>query len=121
MAVGDPSTGGDAVKAGLVILGFVLAKEAVDLLKRPSYGPRLKPGEVTGARASELAAKAYWRAEQAAYEGQCRAAKLAFEGGEKRRHDLEERAAHGDETSRDVRQSYRAARKAIRRCVEGRV
>jgi len=108
----------EGLKAALLVLGFVLAKEAVDLLKAPTYGPRLRLGEATGKFAAARADSAYWASEQAAADGACRPAKMHFDRGEVYRRLLEGRAARGDETGRDVRPGWRAAKKALRKCRE---
>lgn len=112
-------TENEALRAGLVILGYVLAREAANVLKAPTYGPRLRPGERTGAEESVSAAKHYFGAERAANRGQCEVAREHFRVGERARRRLEARARRGDETSRDVRPSYRAAVRAIRHCERG--
>ena len=102
------------------IIGVLGAISALSLiprwLDRPTYGPRLLPGELRASDASRGASKAYWAAEEAASRGNCQIARKAWIVGEKFRAQAEERASRGDETGRDLRSAVRGARAELRRC-----
>ncbi len=102
------------------IIGLLGAISALSLiprwLGRPTYGPRLLPGELRASDASSQASRAYWAAEEAASRGNCKTAEKAWIVGEKFRAEAEERTARGDETGRDLRSAIRGARDELRRC-----
>jgi hypothetical protein len=85
-------------------------------LDRPSYGPRLRPGELRASVASSRAARAYWAAEEAASRGNCETADKAWATGEWYRMQAAERQQRGDQTGGDLRPAVRNARSEIRRC-----
>ena len=96
-------------------LGFILSIPRI-VARRPTYGPRLQPGELTAGQASQKAADAYWAAEEDAARGKCKKAYKAFAAAEKHRMQAEEREARGDRTGRDLRDEIRNARAELRRC-----
>lgn len=99
------------------VLGIISALSLIPRwLSRPTYGPRLQPGELRASDASSRASRAYWAAEEAASRGNCEIAEKAWIVGEKFRAQAEERAARGDETGKDLRPAIRGARAEIRKC-----
>lgn len=88
------------------------------LAARPTYGPRLKKGELKASEASQKAADAYWAAEEAASRGSCDIAHRAWTVGERFRAAAEERAGRGDQTGRNLKPAVRAARKELQKCVK---
>jgi hypothetical protein len=95
-------------------LGAFLSIPAL-LARRPTYGPRLEPGELKAGKAASLAEKNYWQAEQSAAKGDCNKAALAWSKAEGYRRMARERAAKGDRTGYDLREAVREARDEIRR------
>ena len=96
-------------------VGFILSIPRI-VARRPTYGPRLEPGELTAGQASSKAADAYWAAEEGAARGKCKPAYKAFAAAERFRVHAEEREQRGDRTGRDLRDEIRNARAELRRC-----
>jgi hypothetical protein len=103
------------------VLGGLTAILGIPALfaRRPTYGPRLQPGELKAGEASAQAEKNYWEAEQAAARGQCSQATRSWQKARAYHHMAKQRAAKGDRTGRDLRESIREAREEIRRCRSG--
>jgi len=109
-----------------IFLGFLSAVGSLGTLfffvlprtfnRRPTYGPRLKKGEVTAGEAASEAEAALWKAEEAAAEGQCDVARRNLAKADIYRHMLKVRTAKGDRTGRSIRDAVRNARKEMRRC-----
>lgn len=116
MADSEKST----IGALLGALGALYTFERLIRLYPPPSGPRVRPGELKGKHASGRAAQAYWAAENAAVRGQCREARTLFARGERYREMSEDRAARGDQTTRDVRGSQRIARAEVKACKAGK-
>lgn len=104
----------------LGVLGLIYAVDQFTRLFPPSYGPRLRPGELTAEGYSSRAVTAYWKAENASARGECDAASHLFETGEYYRRKAEARAARGDHTAKDIRGSQRVARDELRTCETGK-
>lgn len=112
--------GGTTVAAILGFIGSIGLIMSIPRLvaRRPTYGPRLRSGELTAGQAAQRAADAYWAAEEGAARGNCQIAQRAFEVGEHFRTQAEEREMRGDHTGRDLKNAVRNARAEIRRCHE---
>lgn len=110
--------GGTTVAAILGFIGSIGLIMSIPRLvaRRPTYGPRLRSGELTAGQAAQRAADAYWAAEEGATRGNCDIAHRAFQVGEYFRSQAEERGLRGDRTGRDLRDAVRNARTEIRRC-----
>jgi len=104
-----------AILGFLGSLGLILGIPRL-VARRPTYGPRLKPGELTAGQASSRASDAYWAAEENAFRGNCSIARKAFEVGEYYRSQARERELRGDNTGAPLREAVRNARDEIRRC-----
>lgn len=111
----QPTTTLAAILGVLGSVGLILSIPRL-VARRPTYGPRLRPGELTASQAAWRASNAYWAAEEGAARGNCRIARRAFEVGEHFRSRAEERGLRGDQTGRDLRNAVRNARAEIRRC-----
>ena len=110
---------GDTTPLG-AILGLIGTIGAFSLIPRwfgkPTYGPRLLPGEMKASQSSSLAARAYWVAEEAASRGSCKIADKAWTTAELYRSQAAERRRRGDQTGVDLRSAVRNARTEIRKC-----
>lgn len=98
------------------VVGLIYTVQQLVRLFPPTYGPRLAPGELTAGEYSSRAVQAYWKAENASARGKCDVALHLFERGETYRRKSEARAARGDHTARDIRDSQRIARNELKVC-----
>jgi hypothetical protein len=116
MAEGQTTIG--AILGFLGGLGAFLSIPAL-LARRPTYGPRLEPGEIKAGEATAKAEGEYWKAERLAARGACAGASRAWKKAEAYREMARKRAAKGDRTGGDLRDPIRNARDEIRRCQRG--
>ena len=103
-------------EAVLALVGAVATLSAVRGWFPPPSGPRLRKGELGGRALSTKAAQVYWWSETEAQAGRCRSARKALDNAERIRERAEVRAAQGDHTVKDTRNSARAARAAVKQC-----